>query len=137
MKGKIRGAALTVRFVLELCLVASVGVIAWETASSGWNWVLAALAIVAVTVIWGLCLSPKAAVTLPGWAALLIESALFLGAGIGLWLLGFEGRRAWRRRVGRGQGRSGHHSALRRRGSARTSSPILSETLDSEVRSGP
>lgn len=91
MKGKIRGAALTVRFVLELCLVASVGVIAWEMASSGWSWVLAALAIVAVSVVWGLFLSPKAAVKLPGWAALLLEAALFLGAGAGLWLLGFQG----------------------------------------------
>lgn len=91
MKGTIRGAALTVRFVLELCLVAAMGVIAWELASSGWSWVLAALAIVAVSAVWGMFLSPKAVVKLPGWAALLIETALFLGAGAGLWLLGFQG----------------------------------------------
>ncbi|WBL19851.1 DUF2568 domain-containing protein [Citricoccus sp. NR2] len=60
----IRGAALSVRFGLEMCLVAAMGVIAWETASPGWRWPLAALAIVVVLVIWGLFLSPKAAATL-------------------------------------------------------------------------
>ncbi|MGO1183875.1 MAG: DUF2568 domain-containing protein [Micrococcaceae bacterium] len=86
----IRGVALTVRFALELCLLAAVGLMAWTVIDSGWRWVVAVLAIVAVSVIWGLFLSPKAAVSLPGWAALLIEAALFLGAGLGLWLLEFR-----------------------------------------------
>lgn len=81
--------ALTVRFLLELALLAGVGVLAWRLAPGWWSWPATILAIVAVAVVWGLFLSPKAAVRLPPPAALLIEAALFVGVGAGLVAIGF------------------------------------------------
>lgn len=84
-----RAAALTVRFLLELALLAGVAVLAWSLVPGWWHWPAAGLAVVVVAVLWGLLLSPKATVQLPVAAALVIEAALFLGIGAGLFLTGF------------------------------------------------
>lgn len=82
-------AALTVRFLLEVALLAGAAVVAWHAASGGWRWPLVVLAPVVVAVVWGTFLSPKAKMVLPEPARVGIEAALFLGAGAGLILVGF------------------------------------------------
>ncbi len=76
--------ALTVRFLLELTLLVGVAVLAWSLTTDGWRWSAAIVAVAAVATAWGLFLSPKAAIPLPGLAILAIEAALFLGTGVGL-----------------------------------------------------
>ncbi|SRR5690554_1325174 len=83
------GLLLTVRFFLELALLAGVSVVAWQLGEP-WRWISVIVAPVAVAVLWGLLLSPKAKVTLPAGAKLSIEAAFFLAVGIGLYLAGFH-----------------------------------------------
>lgn len=80
--------ALTLRFLLELALLAGVAVLAWSFLPGWWRWVVAVAAVAAVATVWGMFLSPKATVALPGVAVLAIEAALFLGVGAGLFLVG-------------------------------------------------
>ncbi|WP_154770390.1 DUF2568 domain-containing protein [Nakamurella alba] len=80
--------ALTVRFLAELAVLVGVAVLVSSVTSGWWRWPAAALAVVAVAVLWGRFLSPKAAVAIPPAAALGIEAALFLGTGLGLVLTG-------------------------------------------------
>lgn len=60
-----------------------------EPRARGWRWPAAVVAVVAVGFVWGLFLSPKAALPVPGIAALGIEIALFVGTGVGLVAIGF------------------------------------------------
>lgn len=80
--------ALTVRFLLELALLAGVAAVAWQVVPGWWRWPAMILVPIAVAVLWGLLLSPKAAVELPGPAKLVIEAALFLGTGVSLFAVG-------------------------------------------------
>lgn len=80
--------ALIVRFLLEIALLVGVGVLAWQNFTA-WRWVAVILCPLAVAVIWGLFLSPKAAIALPTVAQFAIEAALFLGTAMGLLLIGF------------------------------------------------
>ncbi|MFT4226721.1 DUF2568 domain-containing protein [Micropruina sp.] len=82
-------AALTLRFLLELALLAGVGLLAWSLARGWWSWPAAILAVVAVAVVWGLFLSPKATVPLAPAAVLAIEAVLFVGTGAGLVTVGW------------------------------------------------
>lgn len=94
MTGPLDGAspllatALTVRFLLELALLAGIAVLAWNLTGGWWRWLAALLSVVAVAVVWGLFLSPKAAVPLPWPATLGIETVLFVGTGAGLFVIG-------------------------------------------------
>lgn len=81
--------ALTLRFLLELTLLAGVGLLAWSLAPGWLSWPAAILAIAAVATVWGLFLSPKARVTLPQLAAVVVEAVLFVGTGAGLIGIGF------------------------------------------------
>lgn len=83
-----RAVALTVRFLLELALLAGVAVLAWQFTTGGWRWPAATLGVVLVAVLWGLFLSPKATVRLPAAGALALEALLFFGVGAGLLLVG-------------------------------------------------
>ena len=80
--------ALTIRFLLELALLAGVAILTYSLVPGWWRWPAAIAAVLAVAAFWGLVLSPKAAVALPGPAALGIEAALFVGTGAGLFLIG-------------------------------------------------
>lgn len=80
--------ALTLRFALELALLCGTAALAWNIAPGSWKWPSTVLSVVVVAVIWGLFLSPKATVTVPASAALLIEGILFIGIGSGLFALG-------------------------------------------------
>lgn len=70
-------AALVLRFLIELALLAGAGVAAWCLAPGDWRWAAAALAPLAVAVLWGLLLSPRARFPLPPAAKLVIETLLF------------------------------------------------------------
>lgn len=83
------GIALAVRFLLELALLAGVVILVWHLADGPWRWVAAIVGVVAVATVWGLFLSPKAAVSLPAVAVLVIEACLFLAVGGGLLAVGF------------------------------------------------
>lgn len=76
--------ALTLRFLVELALLAGVAVLAWRLAPGWWRWPVAILAVVVVATVWGLFLSPKATVPLPAAAALGMEAVLFLATAAGL-----------------------------------------------------
>ena len=79
---------LTVRFLLELALLAGVAIIAWQLVSGWWRWPAAILAVAAVAIVWGVFLSPQAAIPLAPPAALMLETVLFLGTAAGLLMLG-------------------------------------------------
>ncbi|MFT3889738.1 MAG: DUF2568 domain-containing protein [Arachnia sp.] len=83
-----RAVALAVRFLLELALLASAALVAWWLTQLWWSALTALLAVVAVAVIWGLFVSPKAAVPLPPAAVLTIEAVLFVGVGAALVFVG-------------------------------------------------
>lgn len=76
--------ALTTRFVLELALLAGSTVWGWQTFTGGWRWVVAIVAPLVIAVIWGMFLSPRAAIPLPEWARFVIEAVLFGGVFVGL-----------------------------------------------------
>lgn len=88
--------ALTLRFLLELALLAGTAVLAWHVAPDGWRWVAGVVAPIVVAIGWGVCLSPKAPVVLPAFARLVIEGMLFVGVGVGLLFIGF----AWPAAIG-------------------------------------
>lgn len=79
-----RAVALTVRFLLELALLAGAAHLTW-TVTPGWlRWPAAAASVVVIGVVWGLFLSPKASIRLTPAATLALEAALFIGVGVGL-----------------------------------------------------
>lgn len=80
--------ALTVRFLIELALLAGAGMLAWTLLPGGWRWAGALVAVGVVGTIWGLFLSPRARIRLRSPAPLLLEAALFLGVGAGLIAVG-------------------------------------------------
>lgn len=84
----MRTTALLLRFLLELALLAAAAFLAWTLADGGWRLPFAVLAPVAVAVLWGTLLSPKARVSIPGWARVTLEALLFGGAGYLLWQVG-------------------------------------------------
>lgn len=76
---------LALRFLLELCLLAALG--SWGYSLGGSPIVkvfLALLVVLIVSAIWGIFLSPKRQVLLPGAARLLLEVALFALAVVAL-----------------------------------------------------
>lgn len=76
---------LALRFVLELALVATIGVLAVRVSPVAWiSWLLG-LGLVTVTVgIWGMLLSPRRRIDLSLPVPVAIELALFAAAAIGL-----------------------------------------------------
>ncbi|WP_394361082.1 YrdB family protein [Amycolatopsis sp. SB7-3] len=84
----VRGAALLVRFLLELALLTGAAVVAWRLGPDGWRWAAVVLAPLAVAVFWGLFLAEKARVVLAEPVRFVLETALFLGVGAGLIAVG-------------------------------------------------
>lgn len=85
-----RALALTVRFLLELALLVGAGVLAWQLTEGWWRWPAVLVAVVAVAVVWGLFLSPKAGVHMSAPVAFGLEALLFFGVGAGLFGLGYS-----------------------------------------------
>src|SRR5690554_5857572 len=84
-----RAVVLTVRFLLELALLAGVAVVVLGLSAEWWRWPLALLTVVAVAAFWGLFISHKAKVKLPAPSVLALEAGLFIGVAAGLHLSGF------------------------------------------------
>jgi hypothetical protein len=82
------GVLLTVRFVLEILLLAAYAVIGTALADGWLGWVLAALLVLVVAVVWGTWLAPKRRVDSPPRVRLVLELALFVVAGVGLAVVG-------------------------------------------------
>ena len=84
----VHAAALAVRFGLELALLTGAGALGWRLGErlgwGGWAWLLVVLAPLAVALLWGRLLSPKATVALPAAVRLAVETLLFVGVGAGL-----------------------------------------------------
>ncbi|MBL0888869.1 YrdB family protein [Myceligenerans indicum] len=78
----MRTMALVVRFGLELALVGGAAWGVWQLSGDGWRWVAAPLAAVAIMGLWGVLLSPRAAVAAPDVLRLAVEAALFAGTGL-------------------------------------------------------
>jgi hypothetical protein len=92
--------ALAARFVLEIALLVGVAVVALRLFPEWWGWAIAVGAVIVVATLWGLLLSPRAAVPLPAPVRLVVEAVLFLGVGaclvaVGLALPAVIGVVAW------------------------------------------
>ena len=82
-------ALFTLRFLLELALLAALAVGGWNLSETTWLQLLLAIALPVVTAsVWGLLLSPKARVKAPLPIRVVIELALFVLAAALLWAAG-------------------------------------------------
>lgn len=81
----MRGAALAVRFALELCAVAAVAVWGWQLVDPiALKVLLSLLAAAVVIAVWGTFVSPRARYPVPDPAWLIIEVLVFLAAALAL-----------------------------------------------------
>ena len=76
----LRGVVLTIRFLMELGLLASVSLWGFDAGAGSGSLALGFVAPVAVAVIWGLFVAPRARWPLPVGARVALELELF-GAG--------------------------------------------------------
>ena len=85
------GVLLTLRFLLELALLAAWAVVGWQLPDATWQQVLVAIALpTASATVWGLLLSPKARFVMPLAGRLALELLLFAAASTALWVLDFH-----------------------------------------------
>jgi hypothetical protein len=81
----VKAVALGLRFVLELCAVASVAAWGWHLADAvALQLLLSVAAAAVVVVVWGTFVSPRARYPVPDPAWLVIEVLVFLAAGLAL-----------------------------------------------------
>ncbi|MEA4906164.1 MAG: YrdB family protein [Chloroflexi bacterium] len=79
----------SVRFVLELCLLAAIGYWGFKTQTAWPAKILLGIGLpVFVAVIWGACVSPKAVYTLPGSIHLILEMGLLALGAVALFASG-------------------------------------------------
>ena len=80
---------LTVRFLLELCMLAAVGYWGFKTQSSWLMKILLGIGLpVLIAVLWGTFLAPRATHPLRGASFLLLELVLFASGAVGLFASG-------------------------------------------------
>ena len=85
----IKSANLGLRFLLELCVLAALGYWGFKTGKESFGKIgLAIGAPLLVAVVWGVFVSPKAAVALPWSVHLLIELVIFGLATLALYAAG-------------------------------------------------
>jgi hypothetical protein len=85
----VTALALAVRFVLELCAVASVAVWGWQLVDPMALKVLLSIVAAAVVIaVWGTFVSPRARYPVPDPAWLVIEVLVFLAAALALVAVG-------------------------------------------------
>jgi len=77
--------ALTVRFLLELALLAGAGAASWSLAPGAWRLPAAVAAVLVVGTLWGRLLSPRAPVAMPPALRLAVESVLVITVAVLLW----------------------------------------------------
>jgi Protein of unknown function (DUF2568) len=68
-----------VRFVLEITAVVALAV-----AGAHWSWILAVVLPLALIIVWGALIAPKAARRLPDPLRLVVEIVLFAATGLAL-----------------------------------------------------
>ncbi len=86
------GVLLTVRFLLELALLAAYAVSGARLVGGALGWLVGAAAAIAVATVWGLLLAPRRRYDTALAVRVGVELVLFAGAGVGLWLVGLP---AW------------------------------------------
>jgi Protein of unknown function (DUF2568) len=79
---------LGVRFLLELAALAAVGYWGWQAGDGLLRWVLAIGAVIVVAVIWGLFVSPKAAIDVAPPLRFGIELVVWAAAAVALYSAG-------------------------------------------------
>ncbi len=84
---KTLGAGLV--FLAELGMYASYSVLGWSLAEGVLGVVLTVALPVAVAVVWGLLLAPKAMRPIPAAPTVVLRLALMLGGALGAWAAGF------------------------------------------------
>jgi hypothetical protein len=82
------GVLLTVRFVLEILLLAAYAVIGTGLVAGWLGWVLAVALVLLVAGVWGTWLAPKRRIDSPRRVRIALELALFAVAGLGLAVVG-------------------------------------------------
>jgi hypothetical protein len=85
----LKGLNLAVRFILELCLLGSLGWVGFQL--GGPMTIKAALALIlplGAAIIWGMFIAPRAAIAVPYWLWLAIQILLFSVAVAGLIVIG-------------------------------------------------
>ncbi len=83
------GVELVYRFGLELALLGGLGYWGWHLGSAAPTRIALALLLPAVgAILWGLFVSPRARVAVPGPLRLTVEVALFGLAAYGIWTSG-------------------------------------------------
>jgi hypothetical protein len=80
----VKSANLGLRFLLELSALAATSYWGFATASGVTQWVLGLGAPIAVAIVWGLFVSPKAKVALPHPARFAIELLVWAAAAAAL-----------------------------------------------------
>lgn len=81
----IRGTNLGLRFLLELAALAAVGYWGYRAGDSGPARIALAVGTpLAVAIVWGTFLSPKASVSLPGALTVTLQLAVFAVAALAL-----------------------------------------------------
>lgn len=81
----LKGANLTLRFVLEVCAIFAMGYWGWHAHSGLWRWLLAIGAPAAWIALWALFGSPKATVQLSAPAHLGFEIVMAGAAAVALY----------------------------------------------------
>jgi uncharacterized protein DUF2568 len=85
----IQSANLGIRFLLELCLLVSIGYSAFSTVQGRLFQIAAGiLAALIVALVWGILLAPASSMRLQGAPYVGLEVALFLAAVVGLTISG-------------------------------------------------
>jgi uncharacterized protein DUF2568 len=80
----VRGANLVLRFLLELTALAAASYWGFATASGVTQWILGLGAPLAVAIVWGLFVSPKAAIEVPRPVRFAIELLVWAAAAVAL-----------------------------------------------------
>ena len=86
---------LVTRFLLELAMLAALGLAGWRLGEGGWRYAAAIALPVAAAALWGVFRVPNdggaPTVQVPGVVRLLLELFLFAAAGAGLVAAGLPG----------------------------------------------
>jgi Protein of unknown function (DUF2568) len=82
------GVLLAARFALEVLLLTAYAVIGTALVAGWLGWVVSLALVLLVAGLWGTWLAPKRRIDAPRHVRIVLELVLFVGAGIGLALVG-------------------------------------------------
>ena len=88
---------LALRFILELCALAAIGMWGWKTGDGIWKYVLTIILVIGAAIIWGVFNVPgdpsrsgSAPVVVPGMLRLALELGIFTAAILALYDSGYQ-----------------------------------------------